>query len=460
MKLLDVVNAPWAILPDKLMEIREIYMTHLRGEKIDLAAVEARLGQPLLNERKEDYEVIDGVAILPLQGVIAQRANLFMRVSGGTSSQLFARDMKTAAGDPNVKAILIDADSPGGAVNGVETAAAAVRQAAEMKPVVAFTDGQLASGAYWISAAADRIVISGKTTVLGSIGVVTAHNDISRAQEAAGIKTTEITAGRYKRIATQYAPLSEEGRAYLQEQVDDLYTAFVDSIAELRDVPVEKVLADMADGRIFIGTKAIDAGLADGVSSLDALVADLAAGRYSRRRTQSRSAGVALAPQTSTTTTGVVMDITKEKIAAEHPAIAEAFRVEGAAAERKRIQDVEAAGRIPGHEALISSLKFDGKTTGGEAALQVVAAEGAMLDNKRKALDNDAPAPVPGTASATGDRAAPTKPAEDPKLSVDDRCKAKWESDATVRAEFTSLQDYTAFEKAQASGKVRVLGGK
>ena len=86
MRLIDIINAPWAITPEMLDEIQAIYAPHLRGEKIDLNGLEARLGQPLNNEPKA-YEVVDGVAVLPIDGVIAKRMNLFTKISGGTSSQ-------------------------------------------------------------------------------------------------------------------------------------------------------------------------------------------------------------------------------------------------------------------------------------------------------------------------------------------------------------------------------------
>jgi hypothetical protein len=88
MKLLDILTAPWAIQPEKLLEIRDIYLTHLQGEKIVLAALEAKLGAPLANE-PTPYEVIEGVAVIPIEGVIATRMNLCSKISGGTSSRSF-----------------------------------------------------------------------------------------------------------------------------------------------------------------------------------------------------------------------------------------------------------------------------------------------------------------------------------------------------------------------------------
>src|SRR3989304_529970 len=115
MRLIDVGNAPWAIVPDRLKEIKAIYETHLKGEKIDLKPVEAALGRPLDN-RSQGYEVTDGVAVIPIEGVIAKRMNLFTQISGGTSTELLIRDLKSAIDDPDVRAIVLSIVSPGGAV--------------------------------------------------------------------------------------------------------------------------------------------------------------------------------------------------------------------------------------------------------------------------------------------------------------------------------------------------------
>ncbi len=274
MRLLDVLNAPWAIVPEKLLEIREIYFTHLRGEKIDLRAIEARLGQALNNEQ-QGYQVVEGVAVLPIEGVIAKRMNLFTHVSGGVSTQLVERDFKAALTDHRAHSILLSVDSPGGNVDGVFELARAIYEARGRKPVVALANGMMASAAYWIGSAADRVLITGETTQVGSIGVVATHTDISKAEEMRGVKTTEITAGKYKRIASEHKPLSDEARAAIQEQVDHVYSVFVNEVARHRGTDVETVLDKMADGRIFLGKKAIEAGLVDGVSTEAGLVRQL-----------------------------------------------------------------------------------------------------------------------------------------------------------------------------------------
>lgn len=498
MNILDILSSPWAIEPDKLVQMLGVYEAHRRGEKIDLAAVEAQLGRPLAREQ-QGYQVVDHVAVVPIDGVIAQRANLFSKISGGASAQLIERDIRGALADQAVRAIVLEVNSPGGTVHGTQELAGLIDRARAEKPIATFATGQMASAAYWIGAASDRVYVSGDNVFVGSIGVVATHVDRSEQQKLLGIKTTEVVAGRYKRVASEYRPLDKDGQAHMQEFVDYLYSVFVNDVAAYRGVSVDEALAGMADGRVFVGRQAIDAGLVDGVSTLDDLIATLASGQMPRRG-PTRKTAVARIPSGGAPGGGADADgstkagpggapgkaggdggeattdrkdhnqppkgatMNREELKAAHPQLLEAILAEGhttgAAAERARIQDVLAQG-MPGHEALVKTLAFDGKTTGPEAAVQVLAAEKAKLRNKGDDLAADAaalagkgpsPAADPGAAPAAGAGAASQRP-------VEERCKAKWDSDAAIRAEFQTLAAYTAYVKASESGRVRVLGG-
>ncbi len=432
MRLADLVTGPWAILPDKLVELQEIYALHLRGERVDLAAVEARLGRPLNNEPKP-FEVINGVAVIPVSGIIAPKASLFMDVSGAVSTQRVQRDLEQAISDPSVKAVIVYLDTPGGSTLGTPELGTAIMQARAKKPVVAYTDGQMLSAGYWLGSAASAIYISGPTVNVGSIGVVMGHRDTSQAEAAMGIKTTEITAGKYKRITTQYEPLSKAGREHMQATVDYLYSLFVNAVADHRGVSVDQVLSDMADGRVFIGQQAIDAGLVDGYKSLNELIDQLAKDPGSVVSTPPGSRPKAI---TATTTSGStepdfisakgntmstpeaqqasqaaisaavqqsIAGLNKESLQQGNPtlyaALQNEFQASGAAAERQRILDVQGQ-TMAGHEKLINTLMFDGKTTGPEAAVQVLAAHRAQMGQAAQNHFADAPQAAAGSASA------------------------------------------------------------
>ncbi len=411
MKLIDIVNGPWAITPEMLGEIQQIYHAHVRGPKIDIAEVEARLGRPLKNEAKS-YEVTDNVAVLAVDGPFSKRMNLFSQISGGVSSELLKRDLAQALEDPTVKGVILAIDSPGGTVDGTAELAQFIREARGNKPIYAWTDGMMASAAYWLGSAADKVFISSGTTMVGSIGVVAKHVDVSQAEGKNGVKTTEITAGRYKRVSSQYEPLTTEGRADIQGKIDVIYSEFVNDVAAHRGVTADEVINRMADGRVFVGRQAIEAGLVDGVSTLEALIADI--------NQQQAPAGVARAANQKGTKI-----MTLDQLRADHPEpvaaiVAEATegmtaaadlqqqlataKAEGGAGELARIQAVEDQ-LIPGHEALIGQLKADGKTTGPEAAQQVLAAEKGARAKALADLEEDGNAVVAAAEGGAGQQA-------------------------------------------------------
>ncbi len=378
MQVLDVLTAPWAIAPDKLVEIEAIYAAWTRGDKPDFAAIEARIGKPLGNERRR-YAVENGVAVISIEGVMARRLNLLQAISGGVSTEMTAQEIRAAARDDAVHSLILAYDSPGGSAEGLHTLIGAIGDARSAgKRVIALGTATMASAAYWTGSAAESIYIADPVTAMGSIGVVALHKDYSVARANAGVKLTEIVAGKYKRIASDNAPLSDEGRKELQSVVDHVYSVFVADVAKHRRVSVEHVLEQMADGKVFIGEQAIAAGLADGMASIDQLIAMLNSERKpirGRAKVQSK---------------GETMSITREQLQAEAPELITALQAEGAASERERIRAVRAQA-MPGHEALIEQLAFDGKTSGPEAAVQVLAAERQARASAAANLAADAP---------------------------------------------------------------------
>jgi len=447
MRVIDVLNSPWAITPAKLEEIRHVYSVHASNGKIDRATIEAAIGDRKSNELPPLY--VDGkVAVVPIFGVMAKRMNMIMEFSGGCSTELVARDFKQALADPNVHAIVLRIDSPGGTVAGTQTLADLVRSARGQKPVVAFLEDCCASAAYWVASAAERVVLANGTTDVGSIGVVAAHVDVSRAEKKAGVKTTEIYAGRYKRIASNYEPLSDAGKQTIQDMVDYTYSIFVSNVAEHRGVSVDAVLQDMADGRMFSGQQAIDAGLADGMATLDDLIAELNG-----------------AKPASITQGAKHMDITIETVKAKAPEVAEAFRAEGrkeaeatfekgreaaraegATAERERIKSIEGLA-IAGHDGLIEEMKFDGKTTCEQAAVAIIQAEQKLGAEHGKIRTAERPgaaaSSIPPVVEHEGDKKAARA-----KLPLEERAKAEFEESAELQAEFDNVATYTAYLQA------------
>lgn len=282
MRLHEIMSSAWSILPRNFEEINAIYETHMRGEKIDIVSMQKQMKALFLDEDDEEMifgnaniKIENGVAILPIRGVITLRNTFFTFLFGGASIESLSRDFAKLVDDDSIHSIILDIDSPGGSVDGIQEFSKQIFDARNKKNIISSTSSMMASAAYWIGSAADIVRITSGTVQVGSIGVIVRHTDRSKLENEIGIKTTEVVAGKYKDITTETAPLSTQGRQTLQQHVDFIYTVFLEDVARNRATSVEDVLTNMADGRIFIGEQSIEAGLADGVSTLPELVDEL-----------------------------------------------------------------------------------------------------------------------------------------------------------------------------------------
>jgi signal peptide peptidase SppA len=258
-------GAAWAIVPERFDELMRIYhetdVTPKQAEQI--VTIGERWDERVL------YRVTDeGIAIVPIQGPLVKGADWFDRLLGMADYLDVQTAVREAAADPRVAGIVLDIDSPGGTVNGADETAELIFAARGKLPVIAYSSGMMASAAYLIGSAAGKIVI-GKNAEVGSIGVLMIHRDWSKAEERIGVKTTYLRAGRYKALGNPSEPLSEEAREVFQAELNHIYENFIETVALHRDVEAEKVRADMAEGRVFIGVKAVGAGLADEVANMD-----------------------------------------------------------------------------------------------------------------------------------------------------------------------------------------------
>jgi len=168
-----------------------------------------------------------------------------------------------ATEDPEIDAIVIDVDSPGGTVTGVPEAAEAIERAATEKPVIAYTGGMMASAAYWISASADAIVAAPSADV-GSIGVYTAFLDRTRQFEQEGIDVELFKHGKFKAMGMPGVALTDEQRALIQEGVDEIAGWFKGFVQQSRP----GVSTDAMEGQTFLGKNAVAVGLVDALGSL------------------------------------------------------------------------------------------------------------------------------------------------------------------------------------------------
>jgi signal peptide peptidase SppA len=277
-----VLNTPWAITPTKLAVIMDLLAFYADGNRLTAEEVQDAIGAV----NRGGARTTGAIQVLPLYGVIAQRAGMMTETSGGTSTEAFKRQFDSAVADAQIDAILIDVDSPGGAVSGVDELSAAIHAARGAKPIVAVANSLAASAAYWIATAADSLYIT-PTGETGSIGVIAAHEDDSALYEREGVKTTLITAGKYKGEGNPYEPLSEDARTYLQSRVDEYYAMFVSRVAKNRGVAVSDVRGGFGEGRV-VGAKAAKAmGMVDGIKTMEEVIESLQ--RDVRQKARSRA---------------------------------------------------------------------------------------------------------------------------------------------------------------------------
>jgi signal peptide peptidase SppA len=207
--------------------------------------------------------------VLPLFGVLSQRMDMLSEMSGGTSTERFAREFDQLMADESIGAIVLQIDSPGGNVAGTPEVARKIYEArGKGKAIIAQADSLMASAAYYIGAAADEIVATPSSEV-GSIGVYAVHLDASGYNEQEGFKYTLIKAGKYKAEGNPYGPLSGEALAAAQDKVDQYYGMFVRDVAKFRGVSVDDVRNGYGQGRALLAKQALDAGMIEKVATLE-----------------------------------------------------------------------------------------------------------------------------------------------------------------------------------------------
>jgi len=322
MKMANIVSAlcgdVWCIHPDKLEAICEVINVRLSGGSRSDAEIKAAIAQAKENvsttimspvaiggrDAARSGDRVDStggnVAVLTLYGTLAQRTGAFD--SGAVSVERFGKNFDAAMADPSIGSIVIDIDSPGGSVFGIEEMAEKIYAARGRKKIVAVANSFAASGAYWIAAAADDIVVTPGGEV-GSVGVFCLHQDLSGAYEQIGVKHTFIKAGKHKAEANPFEQLDPDAKDYIQERVNERYDVFTKAIAKFRGVSAADARENFGQGRMKMAKAAVKTSMADSIGTLDSVIDELlknknksfgarAADRSELTESESKSLGV------------------------------------------------------------------------------------------------------------------------------------------------------------------------
>jgi len=231
------------------------------GAGIDRGLDTLRAGSDLLSSAGGG-----GVAIIPIHGFISRRPSLWSALFGGTSLVELEASLRAAANDPQVSAIVLDCDSPGGSVTGVHEAFNAVRAANAIKPVHVAISGLCASAAYWIAAGASRIAIS-PSAEAGSIGVFGVHADRSAFFAAQGVTFSVFAAPAAKAENVDVTPLTDDARNAMLRRVQGHYARFTADVAAGRGASAEAVREGFGQGRVVGSGDALTAGLVDAIET-------------------------------------------------------------------------------------------------------------------------------------------------------------------------------------------------
>ena len=221
---------------------------------------------------EEEYvsgEGADKVAVIPVQGAIASADSALGGAQPTVTPEGLADALGQAADDDGVHAVVLEVNSPGGGVTASDEMHQSIMDFKKNtgKPVVVSMGDTAASGGYYISTAADRIVAN-ETTLTGSLGVIFQLNNFEELADKYGYKQVVIKSGEFKDIGNAFRQITPEEREIFQSLVDESYAEFVDVISSGRDLPEDRV-REIADGRIYSGQRARELGLVDSFGGLD-----------------------------------------------------------------------------------------------------------------------------------------------------------------------------------------------
>lgn len=223
---------------------------------------QARFG----NGKYTPYALKDGVAVISIEGSLADKTGNLEPESGMTGYDGIRAKLDMALQDEAVKGILLNVDSPGGMVSGAFDLADKIKQANSIKPVWSYAGDTAASAAYLLASQAQKIYGS-QTANVGSIGVIVAHADYSKMMDQDGVKVTLITSGEHKADGNPYEKLPEETRKNIQAELDDLRDKFAGYVADGRGMNKQSILD--TEARVYPASKAVEMGLMDGAASFE-----------------------------------------------------------------------------------------------------------------------------------------------------------------------------------------------
>jgi len=427
MILASIENTRWAMTPEALRGVLSVVdreaaddvQRYFHGTALGTKdAMAADIGQPVDGLK---YSYIQGsTGVIFIDGPLIPRADSFSNISGVTSIENLANDFRALQNDLSVRRIVLAIDSPGGNIVGISEFAQMIN--ASEKKTIAYVYGMAASAAYWIAAACNEIVTA-DTGEVGSIGVVMTYRDTSKQDAARGVETVEIVSSQapYKRPNMK----TEDGRASVQNVLDDLASVFIDSVAKYRGKTSDYVAASFGQGGLVVASRAVGVGMVDSISTLETILQSSDDTRIVRGLTAPH---VTKQTEAATMSAETQTPLTASDLLLAHPEAVKVIQTEAANAERARIQGIESllnavvgapAVVVSAASAVAAAAKYDPAKTAdsiaremlavvGKAQADMVAAAGAGPRELSTKLDDVPTTPAPVGAEAQAEQEAAT----------------------------------------------------
>jgi len=266
--------APMALLPQAATELVVSVMSRFKQ-----ASVMDRDNEPKPYCMTEDMAQVGSsesaavVAVVPVYGVLAPGR------WGNTDLDSFPRLIKSLASNPKIHTIVLDIRSPGGTVMGTPEAADAIRSVrdAGVTRIVSVANGMMASAATWIGTAAEKVYVT-PSGEAGSIGVISMYADWSKAYEDFGVKIDVMRTPEKKARFSGVEPLTEEMRNLVMQRIGESYDSFRAAMAKNRGIRVDQVEKKFGGGEMLSAQEAVEAGLVDGIATLDEVLVKMVKG--------------------------------------------------------------------------------------------------------------------------------------------------------------------------------------
>ncbi len=262
----------WAIMPDRAAALAELMQVQAQNAPLSAQEINDRLG----SRASESQVTVGAVAVLPVYGILSHRARSFF----GISTEELGLWFDEWVADDDIRAIVLDVDSPGGSVHGLQELSDKIYHARSLAAggqgtkIVAVANSLAASAAYYIATAADELVVT-PGGLVGSVGTIGIHTEFSKMLDDVGIKPTIIFAGQHKKEGNALEPLTDDAHDDIQRIVDEYYAQFVKDVARNRGVKTSVVEANFGQGRVYGGADAVKRGMADRVATLEEVIAGL-----------------------------------------------------------------------------------------------------------------------------------------------------------------------------------------